>query len=332
MPAMSPVKTSLPRTLVALAWSIAAGAAPAADDASGYPSRTVTIVVGFTPGGATDITARLLAGRLTQALGKPFIVENRPGADSNIGTEQVVRAKPDGHTLLMETIANATNMSAYKSLGYDTVRDLNPIVLVMTSPSVLVVTPSLPVKDLRSLIGLAKAQPGRLSFASSGTGGSTHLAGELLKLRAGLDLVHIPYKGAAPAMADVIAGHVSMGFMTSLGALAQMQSGQLRPIAVAHFKRLADLPDVPTMAEAGMADFEVSSWNGLAAPVGTPQAVVDKLNAEVNKILALPDVQRQLQGLGAQAVGGSSRQFADHVQAQIQKWRDVVQAARITLD
>jgi tripartite-type tricarboxylate transporter receptor subunit TctC len=304
MPAMSPVKTSLPRTLVALAWSIAAGAAPAADDASGYPSRTVTIVVGFTPGGATDITARLLAGRLTQALGKPFIVENRPGADSNIGTEQVVRAKPDGHTLLMETIANATNMSAYKSLGYDTVRDLNPIVLVMTSPSVLVVTPSLPVKDLRSLIGLAKAQPGRLSFASSGTGGSTHLAGELLKLRAGLDLVHIPYKGAAPAMADVIAGHVSMGFMTSLGALAQMQSGQLRPIAVAHFKRLADLP----------------------------QAVVDKLNAEVNKILALPDVQRQLQGLGAQAVGGSSRQFADHVQAQIQKWRDVVQAARITLD
>jgi tripartite-type tricarboxylate transporter receptor subunit TctC len=329
---MRPVKTSLPRTLVVLAWGIAAGAAPAAEDAAAYPSRTVTIVVGFTPGGATDITARLLASRLTQALGKPFIVENRPGADSHIATEQVVRAKPDGHTLLMETIANATNMSAYKSLGYDTARDLSPIVLVMASPSVLVVTPSLPVKDLRALIGLAKAQPGRLSFASSGTGGSTHLAGELLKLRAGLDLVHIPYQGAAPAMVDVIAGHVSMGFMTSLGALAQMQNGQLRPIAVAHSRRLAELPDVPTMAEAGMADFEVSSWNGLAAPVGTPQPIVDKLNAEVNKILALPEVQRQLQGLGAQAVGGSSKQFADHVQVQIQKWRDVVRAARITLN
>jgi tripartite-type tricarboxylate transporter receptor subunit TctC len=318
--------------LVALAWGIASGAAPAAEDASAYPSRTVTIVVGFTPGGATDITARMLASQLTQSLGKPFIVENRPGADSNIGTSQVVRAKPDGYTLLMETIANATNMSAYKRLGYDTARDLSPIVLVMTSPSVLVVTPSLPVKDLRSLIALAKAQPGRLSFASSGTGGSTHLAGELLKLRAGLDVVHIPYKGAAPALADVIAGHVSMGFMASLGALAQMQSGQLRPIAVAHFKRLAELPDVPTMAEAGMADFEVSSWNGLAAPVGTPQPIVDKLNAEVNKILAQPEVQQQLQGLGAQTVGGSPRQFADHVQAQIQKWREVIQAARITLD
>jgi tripartite-type tricarboxylate transporter receptor subunit TctC len=332
MQVMRPVKTSLPRLLVALAWGLAADAAAAAEDVSSYPSRTVTIVVGFTPGGATDITARLLASRLTQALGKPFIVENRPGADSNIGTEQVVRARPDGHTLLMETIANATNMSAYKSLGYDTLRDLSPIVLVMSSPSVLVVTPSLPVKDLRALIGLAQAQPGRLSFASSGTGGATHLAGEMLKLRAGLDLVHIPYKGAAPAMADVIAGHVSMGFMTSLGALAQMQSGQLRPIAVAHFRRLAELPEVPTMAEAGMADFEVSSWNGLAAPAGTPQPIIDKLNAEVNKILALPEVQRQLQGLGAQTLGGSSKQFADHVQAQIQKWRDVVRAARITLD
>jgi tripartite-type tricarboxylate transporter receptor subunit TctC len=318
--------------LAALAWGIAASAAPAAEDAAAYPSRTVTIVVGFAPGGATDITARLLASRLTQALGKPFIVENRPGADSNIGTEQVVRAKPDGYTLLMETIANATNMSAYKSLGYDTARDLSPIVLVMTSPSVLVATPSLPVKDLRSLIALAKSQPGRFSFASSGTGGSTHLAGELLKLRAGLDLVHIPYKGAAPAMADVIAGHVSMGFMASLGALAQMQSGQLRPIAVAHVRRLAELPDVPTMAEAGMADFEVSSWNGLAAPAGTPQPVIDKLNAEVNKILASPDVQQQLQVLGAQVVGGSSGQFANHVQAQIRKWRDVTRAARITLD
>jgi tripartite-type tricarboxylate transporter receptor subunit TctC len=158
------------------------------------------------------------------------------------------------------------------------------------------------------------------------------LAGELLKMRAGLDLVHIPYSGAAPAMSDVIAGHVSMGFMASLGALGQMQNGQLRPIAVAHSSRLAELPDVPTMVEAGMADFEVSSWNGLAAPTGTPQLIIDKLNAEVNKILAEPEVQRQLRVLGAHAEGGSSGRFADHVHAQIQKWRDVIQAARIRLD
>ncbi len=323
---------SVPRVLAALAWGVVACATQAAEDVAAYPSRAVTLVVGFTPGGATDITARLLASRLTKVFGKPFVVENRPGADSNIGTEQVVRAKPDGYTLLVETVANATNMAVYKNLGYDTARDLVPIVQLMTSPSVLVVTASLPVKDLRTLIELAKSQPGRLSFASSGTGGSTHLAGELFKMRAGLDLVHIPYKGAAPAMADIIAGHVSMGFMTSLGALGQMQSGQLRPIVVAHPRRLPELPDVPTMAEAGMANFEVSSWNGLAAPTGTPQPIVDKLNAEVNKILALAEVQRQLQVLGAQAVGGSSKQFADHVQAQIQKWREVVRAAHLPLE
>jgi tripartite-type tricarboxylate transporter receptor subunit TctC len=209
---------------------------------------------------------------------------------------------------------------------------LAPIVQVMSSPSVLVVNPAVPAKDLRSLIAYAKSQPGGLSFVSSGTGGSTHLAGELLKIRAGLNLVHVPYKGAAPAMADVIAGHVPMGFMAALGALGQIQSGQLRPIAVAHAKRLAELPDVPTMAEAGLADFEVSSWNGLAAPRGTPQPIIDKLNAEVNAILAMPDVQQQLQALGAQAVGGSSRQFADHVKAQIHKWRDVIQTAGITTE
>jgi tripartite-type tricarboxylate transporter receptor subunit TctC len=313
-------------------WCITAGAASAGEQVSDYPSRAVTIVVGFAPGGATDVSARLLAGKLTQALGQPFIVENRPGANSNIGSEHVVRAHPDGYTLLMETIANATNMSASKTNGYDTMRDLSPIVHFVSSPNVLVVTPALPATDLRSLIALARSQPGKLSFASSGVGGATHLAGELLNMRAALDLVHIPYKGAAPAMADVIAGYVQIGFMVSLGALGPMQRGQLRPIAIAHSSRLAELPDVPTMAEAGMPDFEVSSWNGLAAPRGTPRPVIDKLNAEVNKILAAPEFQRQLQMLGAHAEGGSSQRFADHVQAEILKWREVIRAARITLE
>lgn len=329
---MRPLSCFFVRMVVALSGGLSAGASAVAEDAKDYPSRAVTIVVGFAPGGASDITARLLAGKLAQSLGKPFIVENRPGADSNIGTEQVVRAKPDGYTLLLETVANATNMSVYKNPGYDTVRDLSPIVMVMTTPSVLVVTSALPVNDLRSLIALSKAQPGRISFASSGKGGSTHLAGELLKQRAGLEIVHVPYAGAAPAMRDVIAGHVSMGFMATLGALAPMQSGLLRPIAVAHFQRLDELPDVPTMAEAGLADFEVSSWNGLAGPAGLPRPVVDKLNAAVNRILAMPDVQRRFRGLGAHTVGGSPMQFADHVAGQTQRWRDVVQAARITLD
>jgi tripartite-type tricarboxylate transporter receptor subunit TctC len=232
----------------------------------------------------------------------------------------------------MATIANATNMSASRSSGYDTMRDLSPIVLFMSSPSVLVVNPALPAKDLRSLIALAKSRPGTLSFASSGTGGSTHLAGELLKMRAGLDMVHVPYKGAAPALADVIAGHVQVGFMVPLGALASMQNGQLRPIAVAHARRLAELPDVPTMAEAGMPDFHVSSWNGLSAPKGTPQPVIDKLNSEVNKILTARRFPQQLQALGGHAEGGSSQQFADHVQAQILNWRAVIRAARITLE
>jgi tripartite-type tricarboxylate transporter receptor subunit TctC len=308
------------------------GAADGTNEIVNYPTRLVTIVVGFPPGGASDISARLLASKLSLAFGKPFIVENRPGANSNIGTEHVVRSKPDGHTLLLQTIANATNMSTYKNPGYDTTRQLSPIAGFMTSPCVLVVNPSMQSNDLRSLISLLKSQPGKFFFASSGTGGSTHLAGELFKVRAELNIGHVPYSGAAPAMADVIAGHVSMGFMATLGALAQMQTGQLRPIAVASAKRLDELPNVPTMAEAGMNDFDVSSWNGLAAPAGTPAPIINKLNAEVNKILSLAEVQQQLKLMGAQPIGGSSKQFTDHVNAQILKWRQLIAVAKITLD
>ena len=309
-----------------------AGAAAAADDTASYPTRPITVVVGYPPGGATDIIARLVATKLSQSLGQPVVVENKPGAGSNIATEQVVRAKPDGYTLLVQTIANATNMTVYKNIKYDSVRDLAPIVQFMSSPSILCLAPSLEAIDVKSLIALAKAQPGKLTFASSGVGGSPHLAGELLKLRAGIDMVHVPYKGATPALVDVISGHVSMGFKTSLGALEHIQAGKLRPIAVAYGKRLPELPDVPTMAEAGLDDFEVSSWNGLAAPAGTPEPIIRKLNAEVNRILSLPDVRDQLRTLGAQAVGGSPAAFADYVKAEIAKWREVIKVAGISLD
>ncbi len=326
------IKKILQKALATAICFAFAGTAAAADDAGDYPSRPITIVVGYPPGGATDIIARLVATKLSQSLGQPVIVENKPGAGSNIATEQVVRAKPDGYTLLVETIANATNMTVYKNLKYDSARDLAPIVQFMSSPSILVVSPSLKATDLKSLIAMAKAEPDKLTYASSGVGGSPHLAGELLELRADVDMVHIPYKGATPAMMDVISGHVSMGFMTSLGALEQIQAGKLRPLAVAYAKRLPELPEVPTMAEAGLKDFEVSSWNGLAAPASTPEPIIRKLNQEVNKILATPEASEQLRTLGAQAVGGTPQAFADYVNAEIQKWRDVIKAAGITLD
>ncbi len=329
---MRMIGKTVPRLLAALILASLAFAGVAADDAAGYPSRPITVVVGYPPGGATDIIARLVSTKLSQALGQPVIVENKPGAGSNIATEQVVRAQPDGHTLLVETIANATNMTVYKNVKYDSTRDLAPIVQFMSSPSVLVVSPSLKAKDLKSLIALAKAEPGKLTYASSGVGGSPHLAGELLELRAGIDMIHVPYKGATPAMVDVISGHVSMGFMTSLGALEQIQAGKLRPIAVASAKRLPELPEVPTMSEAGLDNFEVSSWNGLAAPAGTPEPIIRKLNQEVNKILALPDVREQLRTLGAQPVGGTPQAFSSYVDSEIRKWRDVITSAGISLD
>nr|WP_245152307.1 tripartite tricarboxylate transporter substrate binding protein [Allopusillimonas soli] len=312
-----------------------AGSATAADadnTAASYPSKPITMVVGYPPGGATDIIARLVADKLGQALHQPVIVENKAGAGSNIATDQVVRAQPDGYTLLVETIANATNMSIYKNLHYDSRKDLEPIVQFMASPSVLVVNPAVPAHNLKELIALAKSEPGKLSFASSGVGGSPHLAGEMLKLRAGIDMLHVPYKGATPALNDVLAGNVSLGFMTSLGALPHMQAGKLRPIAVASPHRLADLPDVPTMAEAGLPDFDVVSWNGLAAPSGTPKPIIDKLNKEVNSILAMPDVRQRLKSLGAEPVGGTPEAFKAYVNAEIEKWGVVARKANISLD
>ncbi|MGE0314525.1 MAG: Bug family tripartite tricarboxylate transporter substrate binding protein [Lautropia sp.] len=306
--------------------------APALAAGDAWPSRPVTVVVGFAPGGPTDIVARLIASKLEASLGQPVVVENKPGAGSNIGSEYAVRAKPDGYTLLVMTIANATNMSMYRNMKYDTKKDLVPIVQTMASPSVLVVNPKVPAKTVQELVALAKAQPGKLSFASSGAGGSPHLAGELLKLRAGIDMIHVPYKGASPAMADVIAGHVDSGFKTSLAAMPNIKAGKMRALAVAAPKRLADLPDVPTMEEAGFPKFFVVSWNGLAAPAGTPAPIVERLNAEVNKVLADPEVRKKMETLGAEPIGGSAQAFAKYIGDEIDTWAEVVKKAGIALD
>ncbi len=298
-----------------------------APDPGNYPNKPIRIIVGFTPGGATDVVARLIAQKLQETLGQSVVVENRPGAGSNLAAEYVARASPDGYTLLLATIANATNMSMYQNLNYDSLRDFAPIIQLMAAPSVLVVGAAVPANNLAELIALARAKPGQLTFASSGSGGSPHLAGEMFKLRAGVDLIHVPYKGAAPAMADVIGGVVTMGFKTALSAIPQMQAGKVKPIAVAANKRLAQIPNVPTMAEAGFPDFEVSSWNGLVAPIKTPAELIRKLNIECQKVLALPDIKEKFALQAAETVGGSPEQFRDYIRVEIERWAKVVKAS-----
>ena len=323
---------ALKRAFLFSAAMLWAASAAAQDAAANYPSRPIRIVVGFVPGGATDVVARLMAQKLQEAWGQPVVVENKPGGGSNIGSEQVARAASDGYTLLLGTIANATNMSIYKNLTYETLRDFAPVTQIMSAPSVLVVAPSLPPNDLKELIALAKSKPGTLSYASSGAGGSPHLAGELLKLRAGIDIIHVPYKGAAPALADVMTGTVSMGFKTALSAIPQMQSGRLKPIAVAANRRLPQIPNVPTMAEAGLGDFEVSSWNGLLAPAKTAPEIVAKLNRELVRILATPDVREKFAAQAAEPVGSTPEQFRAYIKAEIDKWAQVVKASGAKVD
>ncbi len=296
-----------------------------------YPEKPIKIIVGFAAGGPTDIVARLVGNRLEKALGQPVIVENKPGGGSNIASAEAARAKPDGYTLFLGTIANATNMSVYKNLSYDTERDFIPISQLVSSPSVLVVNNDLPVKSLKELIAYAKANPGKLSYASSGAGGSPHLAGEMLKQRAGIDALHVPYKGAAPAMNDVMGGTVSMGFKTASGVTTTIQAGRIRAIAIASNTRLPQLPDVPTLNELGFKDFEVSSWSGLFAPKGTPQAIIDILGKATVDILKNPEVRKQLEGMGAIPIGSTPEEFKKYVRSEIEKWGVVAKAANIQL-
>jgi tripartite-type tricarboxylate transporter receptor subunit TctC len=303
----------------------------AQDAAANYPTKPVKIIVGFAPGGATDLVARSVAEKLTKALGQSFIIENRPGAGSNIGAELAARADADGYTLLMGTIANTISMSVYKNLKYDTLRDFVPISQLMAAPSVLVASPAFSARSVKEVIDQAKAKPGTITYASSGAGGSPHMAGAMLELRAGVQMVHVPYKGASPALRDVVSGAVNIGFKTALSALPSMQSGKLIPLAVAADKRLALLPNVPTMAEAGFPDFNVSSWNGLFAPRGTPPAIVNKLHREVVKVIAMPDIQKAFAAQAAVPVGNSPAEFRAFIEAEIKRWKEVAQAAKISL-
>ncbi len=302
-------------------------AAPAA--AQNYPTKPIRVIVPYAAGGNTDITARAVGTKLTAALGQQIVVENRPGAGTNIGSELVVRAPADGYTLLMGGAANAVNMSLFKKPPYNTQRDLAPVVWCVQGANVLSVHPSLPVRNLRQLIALAKARPGQLNFASSGIGGSNHMAGELLKVMAHIDIVHIPYKGNAPSLADTVGGHVEMIFSGVPALLPHLQSGRLRAIAIGSLKRFAAIPDVPTFNEAGLPGYQSTNWFGLMAPIHTPPNIIARLNSEVDKILASPDLKKRFLNSGLEPRGGSPKVFAEFIQEEIQKYANVVKLAKV---
>ena len=295
-----------------------------------YPSRQVKIVVGFPPGGINDIVARVLAARMTESMGQPVLVENRPGAGGTMGVDYVAKSKPDGYTLVLGSVSNmAMAMSQYKNLAYDTMRDFAPVTLAAAAPNILVAHPGFAPKSVRELVELARQKPGALAYGSAGSGTSNHLTVELLKNSTGVDVVHVPYKGDAPAVQDTVGGQIPFMFATLPVVLQHIRGGKLRALAVSSSRRSALLPDVPTVAESGIANFEVSVWVGVLAPAGTPKEIVARLNAEITRIAGLPAVREHLATLGGESFGNSAEQFAQVIASDIAKWGQVAKRAGI---
>jgi tripartite-type tricarboxylate transporter receptor subunit TctC len=293
-----------------------------------YPSKPVRIVVPYVPGGSTDILARLIGQRLSEAWGQQFIIDNRPGAGGNIGSSIVAKSPADGYALVMATNGtHAINPSLYANMPYDAVNDFAPVILVAQVPLLLVVYPSLPVKSVRDLIALAKAHPGTLTFGSASTGSSGHLAGEMLKTVEGINTIHVPYKGDAPAVADLMGGQISFLFANMPAAVQYVRSDRLRGIAVTTPRRSPAVPDIPTMIESGIAGFEVVPWYGILGPAGMQATVISHLNTEVERILKLPDVKERMASLGAEAIGGTPEQFAAQIKSDIAKYAKAVKAS-----
>jgi tripartite-type tricarboxylate transporter receptor subunit TctC len=299
---------------------------PRAACALDYPTRPVRIILGFPPGSATDIVARLIAQSLSERLGQQVIVDNRPGAGSNIGTEAVVRSPPDGYTLLAATVTNAVNATLYQDLNFDFVRDIAPVIGTFRSPNVMVVTQSLPTKTLAEFIAYAKANPGKINYASFGYGTAPNMAAELFKMMAGVDLVHVPYRNNY--LPDLIAGQVQVAFNPIALSIAQIKAGKLRALAVTGTTRSDALPDVPTVAEF-VPGYSAIIWHGIGAPKDTPADIIDKLNTEINAVLADPGLKARFADLGGTAIGGSPADFSKLIASEIEKWGKVVRAANI---
>jgi tripartite-type tricarboxylate transporter receptor subunit TctC len=333
-PATSIQENLMQHRLLAVASSaflLAAAFVPsAATHAAEYPTGPITLIVPFGPGGSADTVARIVGNEVSKEIGQPIIILNRSGAGGNIGYEMAARALPDGYTLVMATSPLAVNVSLYHKLSYDPVKDFSPISLVAMQPNLLVVNPELPVKTLAELIAYAKANPGKLNFGSSGIGTSQHLAAELFKRGAGVDIVHVPYRG--DAMIDLVAGRLQMMFETLPVSLSYAQSGQLRAIAITVDERSKMLPDVPTVSEAGLSGFVSRGWLGVAAPAKTPKPIIDKLNAAIKKALETPSVADRLTELGLQVKRTSPSEFATFIDQEINNYRNIITSAKITLD
>ena len=298
-----------------------------------WPAKPIKWIVPFAPGGTTDILARTIGEKLTVSLGQPVIVENKPGAGGGVGADFTAKSPPDGYTIMGGTIStHAINASLYKSLPYDPVKDFAPITMIVRLPNLLVVNPEIPAKNVTELITLLKANPGKYSFASSGNGTSQHLSGELFKSMAGVDMQHIPYKGSPPALQDVVAGQVAMTFDNITTAWPLAKAGKLRALAVTTAKRSAIAPEIPTLSESGLTGYEVGSWQGVFAPAGTPPAIVARLNAEIVKIINMPEVKEKLLALGAEPVGNSSEEFGAIVKTEVGKWGEVVKKSGAKVD
>jgi len=319
---------SFPPLLAALA--LACGASTAF--AQAYPSKPIRMVVGFPPGGGVDINARLLGPKLTEYLGQQIIVENRPGAGTNIANELVARAAPDGYTLLINTAALVINMSLYQKVAYDAVRDFAPLSLFSMAPNILVVHASVPVKSAKEFIALAKSRPGKLNYSSAGAGTTQHLAGELFNLRAGTKIVHVPYKGSAPSITALISGEVDLTYANIPAISAHVKTGRLRPLANLGPKRSDQLPQVPTMKEAGVNGVEVVVWYGVLAPAATPRDIVVKLADAIARAARTPDMQQRLRDLGAEPVGNTPEEFGKLLREELVRWAEVVKVSGARVD
>jgi tripartite-type tricarboxylate transporter receptor subunit TctC len=318
-------------TLRLIAVLLLAGAA-APGWAQGYPTKPVRILVGYAPGGGTDIMARAIGVKLTDTLKQQFVIENRPGANANIAAKLAADAPADGYTILFMSVAHIMSKPVYKNLGYDIERDFVPITVVTNVPNVLCLHPSLPVKNVKELIALAKAKPGTLTYATSGVGSPEHFAGEMFKMMTGTDMLPIPYKGGAPLAVDLVGGQVMLAFNTAPPIMPHIQSGRVRAIAVTMDKRVGALPNVPTIAESGVPGYQMSTWYGAVIQAKTPREIVVKLNQEMIKALALPDIKERMAGLGADVVGNTPEEAAALIKLEVAKYTKVANAAHISAD
>jgi tripartite-type tricarboxylate transporter receptor subunit TctC len=316
------MKTMISIGVVPVLLAVAGGAL-----AQPYPAKPIRVIAGFPPASGADITARVIGARLNEALGQQVVVDNRPGAGSNIAAELAAKSPPDGYTLFIGTVANAINATLYSKLTFDFARDFAPVALTTAAPNILVVHPSVPARSVKELVALAKSRPGQLNFASAGTGTAPHLSGELFKAMAGVDMVHIPYKGSPPAVTDLLAGEVAAMFSPASSVVMHVKSGRLRALAVTTPARLPSLPELPTVAESGLRGYETLTWFGFVAPAKTPPAVVTRLNAEIAKVLSVPEVRGQFAAQGIETLGGTPEQFASYIRDEIAKWARAIKLA-----